>query len=93
MQIKNWVGSSLKRILLVILLLVGMAGESKAAPPYQVICYALQSTKPSTTSLTGRNGALPATAESIIDSIRSVLVPICRRSIGLGKSVWQAAAW
>ena len=45
-----------------------------------------------TTSRTGRNGALPATAESIIDSIRSVLLRIAARSIGLTRSVWQAAA-
>ena len=31
-----------------------------------------------TTSRTGRNGALPATAESIIDSMRSVFARICR---------------
>ena len=45
-----------------------------------------------TTRRTGRNGALPATAESIIDSMRSVFARICRRSIGFGRSVWQAAA-
>jgi hypothetical protein len=44
-----------------------------------------------TTRRTGRNGALPATAASIIASIRSVFERICRRSIGLGMSVWQAA--
>ena len=38
-----------------------------------------------TTSRTGRNGALPATAESIIDSMRSVFARICRRSSGFGK--------
>jgi len=31
--------------------------------------------------------ALPATAESIIDNIRSVFVRIARRSTGFGKSV------
>ena len=45
-----------------------------------------------TTSRTGRNGAAPATAESIIDSMRSVFARICPRSIGFGRSVWQAAA-
>ena len=45
-----------------------------------------------TTSRTGRNGALPATAESIIDSMRSVFARICARSSGLARSVWQAAA-
>ncbi len=44
-----------------------------------------------TTSRTGRNGAAPATAESINDSIRSVLRRISRRSKGFGMSVWQAA--
>jgi len=39
-----------------------------------------------------RNGALPATAESIMCSMRSVLTRICRRSSGFGMSVWQAAA-
>jgi len=38
------------------------------------------------------NGAAPATAESIIDSMRSVLPRIARRSRGFGRSVWQAAA-
>ena len=45
-----------------------------------------------TISRTGRNGALPPTAASIIASIRSVLTRICARSIGLAKSVWHAAA-
>ncbi len=43
-------------------------------------------------SRTGRNGAAPATAESIMDSMRSVLPRICPRSIGFGRSVWQQAA-
>jgi len=38
-------------------------------------------------SLTGRNGALPVSAESIIDSIRSVFARIADRSIGLVRSV------
>ena len=41
-----------------------------------------------TTRRTGRNGALPATAESIIDSMRSVF-PHLARSSGLAQSVWQ----
>ena len=45
-----------------------------------------------TTRRTGRNGAAPATAESIIDSMRSVLAVISARSSGFGRSVWQAAA-
>jgi hypothetical protein len=45
-----------------------------------------------TTSRTGRNGAAPASALSIIDSIRSVLAFIPARSIGFGWSVWHAAA-
>src|SRR5882672_2980124 len=45
-----------------------------------------------TTSRTGKNGAAPATAESIIDSIRSVFARIALRSIGFGRSVWQQAA-
>src|SRR5688500_11829446 len=45
-----------------------------------------------TTSRTGRNGALPATAESIIDSIRVVLAAMSDLVAGLGRSVWQAAA-
>src|SRR5688500_7424407 len=45
-----------------------------------------------TTRRTGRNGAAPATAESIIDSRHSVFERIERRSRVLGKSVWQAAA-
>src|SRR5437868_15174474 len=44
-----------------------------------------------TTSLTGRNGAAPATAESIIESMRSVFARIALRSIGFGMSVWQQA--
>src|SRR5438093_12444855 len=44
-----------------------------------------------TTSRTGRNGAAPATAESIIESMRSVFARIDFRSIGLGISVWQHA--
>src|SRR6267142_6234486 len=44
-----------------------------------------------TTRRTGRNGAAPATAESIIESMRSVFARIARRSNGLGRSVWQAA--
>ena len=44
------------------------------------------------TSLTGRNGAAPATAESIIDSMRSVFPRIWSRPVGLGRSVWQQAA-
>ena len=40
---------------------------------------------------TGRNGAAPAIAESIIESMRSVLFRIARRSSGLGRSVWQHA--
>src|SRR6266705_3011528 len=42
-------------------------------------------------SRTGRNGAAPATAESIIESMRSVLARIALRSIGFGISVWQHA--
>ncbi len=38
-----------------------------------------------TTSRTGRNGALPATAASIIASMRSVFARICARSIGFGE--------
>jgi hypothetical protein len=45
-----------------------------------------------TTNLTGKKGALPATAESIIERMRSVLRRISRRSTGFGWSVWQAAA-
>jgi hypothetical protein len=45
-----------------------------------------------TTRRTGRNGAAPATAESIIDTIRSVFAFISARPIGFGRSVWQAAA-
>jgi hypothetical protein len=41
---------------------------------------------------TGRNGALPSTADWIIESIRSVLLRIAARSDGFGRSVWQAAA-
>jgi hypothetical protein len=39
-----------------------------------------------------RNGAAPAAAASIIASMRSVFPLICRRSSGLAKSVWHAAA-
>src|SRR5258706_5534801 len=44
-----------------------------------------------TTSRTGKNGAAPATAESIIESIRSVFARIAFRSTGFGRSVWQQA--
>src|ERR1044071_3732312 len=44
-----------------------------------------------TTSRTGRNGAAPATAESFIESMRSVFARIAWRSIGFGMSVWQHA--
>ena len=40
---------------------------------------------------TGRKGAAPATAESIIERMRSVFARIARRSSGFAKSVWQAA--
>jgi hypothetical protein len=45
-----------------------------------------------TTRRTGRKGAAPATAESIMESMRSVFARIWARSMGLGRSVWQAAA-
>lgn len=40
-----------------------------------------------TTNFTGRKGALPATAESIIEMIRSVFFRISPRFVGLSKSV------
>jgi hypothetical protein len=40
-----------------------------------------------TTSRTGKKGALPATAESIMESMRPVLARIWRRSNGFGMSV------
>src|SRR4029078_11677304 len=44
-----------------------------------------------TISRTGRKGAAPATAESIIESMRSVFARIALRSIGFSMSVWQHA--
>src|SRR5262249_27658899 len=44
-----------------------------------------------TTRRTGKNGAAPPTAESIIDKMRSVFGRIWRRSTGFAKSVWHAA--
>src|SRR5213079_399014 len=44
-----------------------------------------------TTRRTGRNGAAPAAAESIIESMRSVFARIAWRSIGFVMSVWQQA--